>query len=173
MAEKKDFVVNVRDVKEEKTESNEPPPQKKVNKYVLWSMGAALIPVPLLDLGAVAGIQLKMLHYLSQHYGVKFKKNVGKSIIATLTGTLTTNVLKGSVLTSFIKSIPLVGIIGSASMPIYSGAATYAIGRIFIQHFESGGTFLNFDPQKVKDHFAKLYEEGQKIATDLKAEKVT
>jgi uncharacterized protein (DUF697 family) len=179
MAEKKDFVVNVKDETRGTQEPDEVPgdtkkvaPVKHVKKYMWWSMGAGLIPIPLLDLGVVAGVQLKMLHGLSQHYDVKFKENAGKSIIAALTGTLTADALRGSTLTSFIKSIPLVGVIGSVSMPIYTGAITYAIGKVFIQHFESGGTFLDFDPQKVKDYFAKLYEDGKKVATNLKAEKV-
>lgn len=171
MAEKKDAVQNVKDETKGKDES-EFTSVKHVKKYMWWSMGAGLIPVPLLDLGAVAGVQLKMLHRLSQNYGVKFKKNIGKSIIATLTGTITADVLRRSALTSFIKSIPLVGFIGSVSMPIYAGAITYAIGKVFIQHFESGGTFLDFDPQKVKDYFAKLYEDGKKMAADLKPETV-
>ena len=181
MAEKKDSVVNVKDetkgkgepevkAAEAPEETKEVTPAKLVKKYMWWSMGAGLIPVPLLDVGALAGVQLKMLHRLSQHYGVEFKKNAWKSIIVALTGTITTDALRGSALTSFIKSIPLVGFIGSVSMPIYAGAITYAIGKVFIQHFESGGTFLDFDPQKVKDYFAKLFEDGKKVATNLKTE---
>ena len=171
MAEKKDVVQNGKNETKGKDEP-EVTPAKLVKRYVWWSMGAGLIPVPLLDLSAVAGVQLKMLHRLSQYYGVKFKRNIGKSIIAVLTGAITADALRGSVLTSFVKSIPLVCILGSVSMPIYAGAITYAVGKVFIQHFESGGTFLDFDPQKVKDSFAKLYEDGKKVAADLKPETV-
>ncbi len=185
MAEKKDFVLNVKEETKGKKEpvvnadeapgeTKEVTPVKLVKKYMWWSMGAGLIPVPLLDVGALAGVQLKMLHRLSQHYQVKFSANAGKSIIAALTGTITADALRGSTVTSFIKSIPLLGFIGSVSMPIYAGSITYAIGKVFIQHFESGGTFLDFDPQKqkVKDYFAKLFEDGKKEATNLKAETV-
>ena len=45
------------------------------------------------------------------------------------------------------------------------GATTYAVGKVFIEHFESGGTFLDFDPEKMRDHFQELYEEGKQLAT--------
>ncbi|MCU0285670.1 MAG: DUF697 domain-containing protein [Acidobacteria bacterium] len=142
---------------------------KIVNRYVLWSMGAGLIPVPMLDITLLAGVQLKMLYELSVNYDIRFSENIGKSVIAVLTGTITADALRKSTITSFLKSIPIIGFLGSISMPIYSGAITYAIGKVFIQHFESGGTFLDFDPQKVKDYFAKLYKEGQKVASNFKA----
>jgi hypothetical protein len=58
-------------------------------------------------------------------------------------------------------------------MSIIGGASTYALGKVFIQHFESGGTFLDFDPEKVKEHFATLYKEGENIATTPKTTKKT
>jgi hypothetical protein len=36
-------------------------------------------------------------------------------------------------------------------MPALAGAATYAIGRAFIQHFVSGGTLLDFNPPDYKE----------------------
>jgi uncharacterized protein (DUF697 family) len=141
---------------------------KIVRKYMLWSMGAGIIPVPLIDIGISSGVQLKMLGALSRHYQIPFYKNVGKSAIATLLGFITANSLRGSVVTSFLKAIPGVGLLGTVSMPIYSGALTYAIGKTFVLHFESGGTFLTFKPYKVKEHFKKLYQEGQNLAANLK-----
>ena len=163
-------------VKEKETQGDEPKnraaaPHKLIKRYVLFSMGAGLIPIPWLDLGTLAGVQLKMLHRLSRYYGVQFSENKGKSIIAALVGTITADSLKRGAFTSFIKTIPVLGYIGVFSMPIYAGATTYAIGKVFVQHFESGGTFLDFDPQKVKDYFAHLYEEGKIKASKLSPEK--
>lgn len=179
MAEKKEANAKEKEVREKEPEkkladsgeTNAVTAHKHVIRYMWWAMGAGAIPVPFVDLGALAGVQLKMLHRLSQHYEVEFSQNRGKSIIATLIGTITTDSLHRSAFTSFVKSIPFVGFIGVVSMPIYAGAATYAIGKLFIQHFESGGTFLDFDPKKVKDYFAKLYEEGKSTASKLKPKK--
>lgn len=144
---------------------------KIVKKYMYWSMGAGLIPVPFVDIATVSGVQLKMLSEISKIYEIKFSENAGKTIIAALLGGITAGALTRSSLTSFIKSIPIIGFIGSLSMPLYSGAATWAIGKVFIQHFASGGTFLNFDPQKVKDYFNELFKQGQNIAENMKTAK--
>ena len=31
-----------------------------------------------------------------------------------------------------------------------------SVGRVFIQHFASGGTFLDFDPESVRKHFSTV-----------------
>ncbi|MCP4106117.1 MAG: hypothetical protein GY749_11350 [Desulfobacteraceae bacterium] len=49
-------------------------------------------------------------------------------------------------------------------MPVAASASTYALGKIFIQHFASGGTFLTFDPEKVKAYYAEMFEDGKKVA---------
>jgi lipoate-protein ligase A len=52
-------------------------------------------------------------------------------------------------------------------MSAIGGAATYAIGRVFIQHFESGGTFLDFNPEKVREYFKEQFERGKGVASEL------
>ena len=39
--------------------------KKIVRNYMWWSMGAGLIPVPLVDMAAVTGVQLKMVADIS------------------------------------------------------------------------------------------------------------
>lgn len=135
-------------------------------------MGAGLIPVPFVDLVAVSGVQLKMLADVSKAYGVEFQESKGKAIIAALIGYIVPSTMSFGSVGSILKGIPLVGpLVGAPSMVLFCGASTYALGKIFIQHFESGGTFLSFDPAKVKEHFQKEFEEGQKLAQDMAAEK--
>jgi len=135
-------------------------------------MGAGLIPVPFVDLVAVSGVQLKMLADVSKAYGVEFQESKGKAIIAALIGYIVPSTMSFGSVGSILKAIPLVGpLVGAPSMVLFCGASTYALGKIFIQHFESGGTFLSFDPAKVKEHFQKEFEEGQKLAQDMAAEK--
>ena len=59
---------------------------KIIRNYSLGSMVPSLMPVPLLDLAAVTGIQLKMLHSLSQVYGVEFKEELSRAAISSLIG---------------------------------------------------------------------------------------
>jgi uncharacterized protein (DUF697 family) len=120
-----------------------------VDRFSLWSGAAGLIPVPLIDIAAVAGVQLQMLRKLSEIYGVPFSENRGKSVIASLAG----SVLPASTATStaitfgsMVKGVPVIGTtIGALTMPALAVGATYIIGKVFIQHFASGGTLLDFN----------------------------
>ncbi|TAN49584.1 MAG: DUF697 domain-containing protein [Methylococcaceae bacterium] len=141
-----------------------------IKNYVIANMAVSLVPFPLVDLVVITGIQLKMLHSLAKLWDVPFKKDVGKSILAALVGS---GVPTGAAMTaaSAAKTIPMGGTAaGIISLSLLSGAATYAIGKVFTQHFASGGTFLDFDPDSVREHFNSLLAEGKQVVTDLKKE---
>ncbi len=119
---------------------------KLVDRFAIWSGAAGLIPVPVVDLVAVGGLQLQMLRRLSQIYDVPFTENRGKALITSLMGAAipTTSGLGAA---DALKTIPVIGTIISAFVtPVLAAGATYAIGRVFIQHFSSGGTLLDFNP---------------------------
>ena len=134
---------------------------RTVRNYMMGAMATGLIPLPLVDMIAVTAIQIKTIHSVAKQYEVPFSHNLVKSLLMSLLGgtiTLTTTVLA--------KSFPIMGqATGIINAVIIGGATTYAIGKIFIEHFESGGTFLDFDPEKMRDHFQNLYEEGKQLAT--------
>jgi uncharacterized protein (DUF697 family) len=140
-----------------------------IKKHMLGAMAVALIPVPGVDLAAVAGVQIKMLASMSKIYNVPFKENRAKNIIAGLVGSFGANAMATGLVASAVKIIPVFGQIGGAvALPLVAGAATYAVGKVFVQHFESGGTFLDFDPEKTREYFAQKLSEGQKVAADLR-----
>jgi uncharacterized protein (DUF697 family) len=145
---------------------------KIVKNYVWWSLGAGLIPFPLVDMAAVAGVQLKMVADISSEYHVKFSENRARIIIVTLLGSLVPSGLAGGFVGSLLKALPLVGTFaGTISMSLFSGATTYAIGQVFIRHFELGGTLLNCDVNKMKAYFEEQFEVGKKKAEQVKKEK--
>jgi uncharacterized protein (DUF697 family) len=131
---------------------------------------AGLVPIPVFDFVAVTVIQLEMLRRLSNLYGVKFVEHAGKNIIGSLVGGGVPSV--GSPLVaSIVKVIPIVGsTLGAVSMPVIAGATTYAIAKVFIQHFESGGTFLTFDPKAVKKYYQEQLKEGSVLASQAQAQ---
>src|SRR6201988_5042728 len=151
-------------------ESRDEAASNLVDRFSLWSGAAGLIPVPLVDRRAVGGAQIQMLRRLSEIYGVPFSENRGKSIIASLAGAVipastatTTAVGVGSL----VKSLPGVGTaIGALTMPVFSAGATYVIGKVFIQHFASGGTLLEFNPPDYREFIkAKKEKLGPSSAT--------
>jgi uncharacterized protein (DUF697 family) len=143
---------------------------KTVKNYMWYSMGAGLIPIPFLDLAAISGLQLKMISDLCKHYETSFKEQNGKAIIAALLGFIVPESLSRGVMGSLLKAIPIIGpIAGGLSMPLFTGASTYAIGSLFIRHFESGGTLFDMDPQKMREHFKEEFENGKDIAKEVRA----
>jgi uncharacterized protein (DUF697 family) len=135
---------------------------KLVDRLSLWSGAAGLIPVPLVDIAAVGGVQLHMLRRLSEIYGVPFSENRGKAIIASLAGSVipaSTATTSAIGVASALKTIPGVGTaIATCTMPLFSAGATWVIGKVFIQHFASGGTLLDFNPPDYRE-FIKAQKE--------------
>jgi uncharacterized protein (DUF697 family) len=141
--------------------------EKSIRNHVLWSMGAGFIPFPVADFLAVAAVQLDMIKSMTTIYNLDFKETEVKALISALTGSGLTR-LGASAL---IKIIPGVGsALGGVSMSILSGASTYALGQVFKRHFESGGTFLDFDIESFKKFYNEQFEKGKKVAEDLKEE---
>lgn len=142
---------------DEKVRSSE----ELIRHHVYAAVGSGLIPLPFVDLIGVMGTQLNMLRKLSEVYEVPFKKDLAKSGIGALLGSISSVALAGP-LGSGLKMIPLIGsTAGALSMSISGGAATYAIGKVFLQHFASGGTFLDFNPASVREYFAEQFKDGK------------
>ena len=142
---------------------------KTIKKHMWGAMGAGLIPFLAVDLLAVSAVQLKMVAAISKIYGVPFVANCGKAVIGSLFGSLAPNAGGGFAASAIFKTIPLINLFGGAVMALLSGAATWALGKVFIQHFESGGSFLDLNPEEVREYFKAQFEEGKKMATSMKA----
>ncbi|NJD90625.1 MAG: DUF697 domain-containing protein [Geobacter sp.] len=141
----------------------------KLKKYMWLAMGAGLIPCAWLDLAAVGGVQIKVLAEISKIYGIPFEKSYGKAAISALITYTMPHVFAFSIIGSFIKTIPIVGALAGAPMQsMLCAAFTWATGQVFIQHFESGGTFLDFDSEQVKEYFKTQFEEGRKQAAAMR-----
>ena len=139
-----------------------------IKKHVIIVMGASMVPIPLFDLVVLSSMQIKMLYNLTKLYDVPFLRNIGKSSIASLLGGVMPT-SAAMTLSSLAKVVPGLGTAaGIVSISILGGATTYAIGSVFMQHFESGGTLLDFDPKKMREYFSSKLEEGKEVATNLK-----
>lgn len=139
-------------------------------RYTYWAAGLGIVPVPVFDLAAVLAVQVKLVYELSHLYGVRFFDNKAKHFITVLIAGLGGGRLVAPVLASLLKVVPIVGTVnGFVALSLTGGAFTYALGKVFTSHFESGGTLLDFDPEKSRAYFAELVKEGQKAAADAKA----
>lgn len=132
-----------------------------IRNHVLWSMGAGLIPVVVADVFAVSALQLDMIRQLARVYNIDFSETQGKAIVTSLTSATIARITAGSV----AKLIPVVGsVVGGISNSIFAGASTYALGEVFKKHFDSGGTFLDFDTSRLSKMYKEKFEKGKKVA---------
>lgn len=133
-----------------------------IRSYMGWSAGAGLVPIPWLDLAAIIGVQLKMLKSLADLYGVPFRQDLVRPAVTALVSTGGSALLAGPA-ASLAKTVPVFGtILGVLTMPALAAAASWATGKVFIRHFESGGTFLDFDPAKARAYYAEQFGAAPK-----------
>ena len=155
------------DIANEINQNRKAKADKVVQNSVLWTIGAGFIPIPIADMVAVTAIQIDMIKKICEIYEVNYSDANLKSWISTLSG---------SVISRFgadaIKFIPGIGsVIGGISVAVLSGASTYAVGQVFIEHFENGGNLTNFEVDKFVDFYKKQFEKGKSFVEDLQGKK--
>lgn len=143
-----------------------------VHKHSLISAGFGAIPVPFLDVAGIVAANLRQGKELAEHYGETFIEHAGKSIVASLISGLGSKKLATGVLGVSLKALPGIGsLIGIATVSVFAGALTYATGKTFIRHFESGGTLLDFDVPCMKGYFAEKFKEGKEYVSEMTGKK--
>ena len=131
-----------------------PDSEATIKKYMYWSMGAGLIPIPALDVAAVMAIQLNLVAALAEEHQQDFSRETARAFVAALVCGSLPAAMAGP-FARLLKAIPIIGqTAGALAMPALAGASTYAVGKVFVQHFESGGTFSNFNPETARGHYA-------------------
>ena len=81
---------------------------KLVDRFSIWSGVAGLVPLPVVDVLAVGGLQVQMVRRLSQIYNVEFSANRGKALIAALAGCMIP-ATSGMGAASALKAVPFFG----------------------------------------------------------------
>lgn len=151
----------------EETLSKEQQAIKLTKRYSLWAAGGGLIPVIGLDIVAIIAAQVKLVREITKVYEVDFKEERAKTIVTTLISGLGIVPIGTGILFSVVKVLPLVGpLAATVALPASAGAITYATGKIFIKHFEKGGSLLDFKAEKMKAAYKALFEEGKEKAAE-------
>lgn len=124
--------------------------QKTVIKWSRISLATILLPNSILEYAAISGVQLKMLHDLSRIYGIPFKADAVKVIIGSILGGSVAYFLS-DIYANWVKVIPVVGKpIAFLTEPAMAYVTTYAVGYVFLEHFENSGSFQDIDLEKMK-----------------------
>ncbi|MFM8277730.1 MAG: YcjF family protein [Cyanobium sp.] len=126
-----------------------------IQHHMIASLVAGAIPFPWIGFASLTGVHLNMLRRLAIIYDVEFSTEVARSAIAALVG----SDLSVGLSLGLAKLIPgPTVVIGAVSGGLLGAASSFALGKVFVQHFESGNTFLTFDPDKVKAHYQQLFQ---------------
>ncbi len=137
-----------------------------VVKHTLGSTGVGVLPFAIGSSLICGGIQIRMIRNLCRCYKVKFSKNAAT---AALTVTL-----------GVVASVEAVNIAGKVAFMLLPGWArvlkmvasvavangtTYLIGRIFVYHFEMGGSLFDLDADKTCAIITKLKMQEDVVFT--------
>lgn len=139
--------------------------QKIINQRTLYAAGLGFLPFPLLDAIGVTSTQIWMIRDIAKVYDIPFKRHQIKSFIGSIIGNL------GAM--GILKIVPGLGtLLGGSAVSVSAASTTYALGRVFMQHFDQGGTLLDFNPTKSRAYFQELYSKNRLVVQNLKAKEV-
>jgi len=115
-----------------------------VERHATYSAAGGLIPLPIVNVASVTAIILRMVKRLSALYDVPFERDRARAIVVGLVGGCTPTGL-GAVATSTLAYlVPASALVGLAVSSVAAAGCTRSIGRIFVEHFESGTTWHEF-----------------------------
>lgn len=139
------------------------PTDRLISRHVGLAMGAAAIPVPLADLAAVTWVQIDLVERLADRYGVDADRSLARAAVLALAGAGVARL--GA---SLVKAAPGVGwLLGDATQVALSGAATYALGQAYREHFEAHGSLEGVDALALRARYEAYVERGREIARQL------
>lgn len=138
---------------------------KKIASATRWSVAASLVPLPYVDLAALASVQANLVIDLGRLYDQTVTKRTATALISVMLGTLVPASASQAVAGALAKFVPGYGsAIGALSMAAFGTAATYAVGKVLVRHFESGGTFSSFSVDAIREDLKKEFVAQTSLA---------
>ena len=102
-----------------------------------------------------------MIQKLAAMYGKAFSESPVRNTIAGLAGGVVGHGAGVLTALSVAKVIPGLGsLFGIVSLPVVVGASTYAIGRVYLRHFEEGGSIYDIAVDDVRSYYNKQLSKG-------------
>ena len=127
-----------------------------VHRYVIVSAGAALIPVPVVDTVALAAVHVELIRQITHYYGKDFSEHAARNLLIAIGTSLIPGSLGSVVSRRVIRALPLVAHgFAIAAMSAFSALVSYALGTLFVEHYESGGTLQTFDVERLHRVFSR------------------
>lgn len=122
-----------------------------VREHAALAMAASMVPVPFIEFAAVTAVHVRMIEDLTREYGIDFRAQRARAIVGSIVSGSASYYLDAFFVGTLAKFIPGLGsAIAIITLPSIVAGLTYAMGRTFIQHFERGGSLLDFDLARIQ-----------------------
>src|SRR5262252_3155474 len=115
-----------------------------VNRHAGYSAVGGIIPLPVASFAGVTAVIIRMVKVLSAHYGVAFERDRARAIVVGLVAGAMPTGLAAVTSSTLLYVVPGSTLVGLAVSSVTAVACTRGIGRIFVEHFESGATLIDF-----------------------------
>lgn len=126
-----------------------------VDRHALYAAGAGLVPVPLIDTAAIAGVQVAMVRSLAEHYTVPFSRERVKAVVTAIAGGVAPVSVGYGAIGLLMHNVPIAGtLFRYTTVSVFASAVTYAVGRVFMTHFEAGGSLDDIDIERSRQMVA-------------------
>ena len=117
-----------------------------VNHHATVSALGGCIPLPFFNFASVTALLVHMVKSLSKHYGVPFERDRARAIVVGLVGGAMPSGLASVTTSTLVYLIPASAVMGLAVSSATAAACARAIGRVYVDHFESGATLADIAP---------------------------
>lgn len=115
-----------------------------VERYSNFSVLGGAIPIPLLNVAGVTALILRMVKKLCDHYGVPFEKGRARALVVGLAGGAVPTTASAVTASTLVYFIPGANMVGLAVSAVTASVCARAIGRRFVEHFETGASLMDF-----------------------------
>jgi uncharacterized protein (DUF697 family) len=109
-----------------------------VNRHAGYSAVGGIIPLPVASFAGITAVTVRMVKALSDHYGVPFERDRARAIVVGLVAGAMPTGLGVVASSTLLYLVPASALAGLAVSSVTAAACTRSIGRVFVEHFESG-----------------------------------
>src|SRR6185295_5751684 len=109
-----------------------------VERHMAYAAVGGIIPVPIANVASITAVIVRMVKLLSDLYGIPFERDRARAIVVGLMGGAMPTGLGAVTTSTLFYIVPGSALVGLAVASIAAVACTRSIGRIFVEHFETG-----------------------------------
>jgi uncharacterized protein (DUF697 family) len=115
-----------------------------VERHANMAVVGGVIPIPIANVAAITALMVRMVRQLSRLYGVPFEKNRTHALIIGLMGGVMPTGLASAATSALVLFVPGVNALGLVVSSVTAGTCARSLGMLFVDHFESGATLVDF-----------------------------